>query len=231
MLRTWLFLEGDLAGGQTRSLCSHERKFGGRERARGSAVPCSLRFALSGRPLQVTTVQPVLREIRRILQVPGSTRLPLCDNHSCSRACGAEVAVQEGGVSGFYFLQPISRNSASSYCSLGFYCHYLRWGDCFDFIFYFLLAFDLDFELGQPRQGEALESSFPEGRTGEDCRGGQSTQSPPLSCIAYVRATQSHSWTAERRAPSRSLVTGRAPQGLAHGLPFSLCFLFSAEFR
>lgn len=121
--------------------------------------------------------------------------------------------MQEGGVSGLYFLQPISRNSASSYCSLGFYCHYLRWGVFF--FFFLLLAFVLDSELGQPRQGEAFEGTFPEGRTGEDCRGGQSTQSPPLSRVAYVRASQSHSWTAERRAPSRSLVTGRAPQGLA----------------
>lgn len=99
-----------------------------------------------------------------------------------------------------------------------------------------LLAFVSDFELGQSRRGEAFEGSFPEGRAGEDCRGELSTQSPPLSRVAYVRAAQSHSWTAERRAHSRTLVTGRAPQGLAvQGAWLTVClflcvFLFSAGF-
>lgn len=95
--------------------------------------------------------------------------------------------VQEGGVSGFYFLQPISRISVSSYCSLGFCCHYLRWGDCFDFFF---IAFDLDFELGQPRQGETFEGSFPEGRTAEGDRARSPLLCPVLPTSGQPKATR-----------------------------------------
>lgn len=116
---------------------------------------------------------------------------------------------RKGAFRGFCFLHPVSQNAASSYSSLGVWCHYLRRGGCF----HILLGFVLDVELSQ---GEVKHENVASQRTGEDCEGGQRTRSPPLSSVAYVRApAQSHSKTAERRAPSRSLVTGRAQQGLA----------------
>lgn len=130
MLGTWLSLRGGLTG--TRALCSHERQFRRSERARGPAVPCSLRFALPGCPLQVTVMQPVQKATRRIPQIPPTCLCATTGNRS--RACRARVVVQGGGVWGFYFLHSGSLNPAFRYCSLGFCCHYLRWEGCFDFI-------------------------------------------------------------------------------------------------
>lgn len=85
LLGPWPVLEGGSAGGQTRALRSHERRFRGSERARGPAAPCSPGFALSGRPLQVTVVQPVPKATGRIVR--DCTGSPLCD---------AAAAVEQG---------------------------------------------------------------------------------------------------------------------------------------